>query len=312
MNRDTPQLAALFQHERMPTLSSHLLQQLVGSSTEPMLLVQIDSPDWPVLLANAAFESLARGKQVVGRPFPDVFGPLIGREMILEASAALRTHKEAALPVDIRSREYLMTLLPVADSGENDPNHFAIYLRTAGHRVPVAGGRATSRALASATRRVRDLSGEDPVTGLLNDSAFRRVLLHDWAVAAREGSVLGLVAFRIEDFDAYLSVFGRHGADSCQKRVAKIIGRFLRRASDVTARIDGEGGGHFVVLAHGSSQENLSQFAAHIAQSVRALGLHHPRAQGEKFVNVCFDARTFEPREGGTAARALARLLESA
>ena len=165
------------------------------------------------------------------------------------------------------------------------------------------------QALASATRRVRDLSGEDPVTGLLNDGAFRKVLAHDWAVAAREGSVLGLAAFQIEDFDAYVSVFGRHGADSCQKRIAKIIGRFLRRASDVSARIDGDSGGHFVVLAHGASQDKLAEFAERIAQSVRALGLHHPRARRDKFVSVNFEASTFQPNEGGTATKALNRLL---
>jgi len=274
-----------------------------------MLVVRIDSPDWPVVLCNSAFSALAGSEAIEGRPFPDVAGPMIGREMMREASAALRTQKAAALPVDIGSREYLLTLLPIPDESSETVSHFGVYLRTAGRQVPLAGGRATMQALASATRRVRDLSGEDPVTGLLNDSAFRKILAHDWAVAAREGSVLGLAAFRVQDFDAYVSVFGRHGADSCQKRIAKVIGRFLRRASDVTARIEGDGGGHFIVLAHGPSQENLDRFAGRIAEAVRALGLHHPRADGEKFVNVSYQARTFEPRDGGNAARALGRLL---
>ena len=33
---------------------------------------------------------------------------------------------------------------------------------------------------------LRDLVRDDPVTGLMNTTAFREVLEHDWAVAARE------------------------------------------------------------------------------------------------------------------------------
>ena len=310
VNRDTVEISGLIQHKQMPPVSSHYLKQVLAASTEPMLLVRIDRPDWPVVMCNPAFLELSGRDLVEGKPFPDVVGPMIGREMMREASAAIRTQKAAALPVDVGSREYLLTLLPFKDEDSDTVSHLGVYLRTAGLQMQVAGGRATMQALAHATRRVRDLSGEDPVTGLLNRAAFRKILSHDWAVAGREGTVLGIAAFRVVDFDAYAGVFGQHGADSCQKRIAKTIGRFLRRASDVTARLDGDGGGHFVVLAHGSSQQNLGELAARIAAAVRALGLHHPRAKEEKFVTVSFRALTFEPRDGGSADKALGRLLD--
>ena len=58
-------------------------------------------------------------------------------------------------------------------------------------------------ALLNAKRRIRNLSRDDPVTGLLNGRAFREVLEHDWAVATREKSTLSLVSFTLDDFDAY-------------------------------------------------------------------------------------------------------------
>ena len=76
-------------------------------------------------------------------------------------------------------------------------------------------------ALLKAKRRIRDLSRDDPVTGLLNDRAFRDVLEHDWAVAAREKSTLALVLFTLDDFDAYIDVFGKHASDSCLRRVGQ-------------------------------------------------------------------------------------------
>ena len=74
------------------------------------------------------------------------------------------------------------------------------------------------QALLKAKRRIRDLTRDDPVTGLLNARTFREVLAHDWAVAAREKASLALVAFTLDDFDAYVEVFGRHAASAGLRR----------------------------------------------------------------------------------------------
>jgi diguanylate cyclase (GGDEF)-like protein len=123
------------------------------------------------------------------------------------------------------------------------------------------------------------------VTGLLNEAAFRDVLAHDWAVAAREQSSLALVAFQLDDFPAYLEVFGRHASDSCLRRVAQAIRRRLRRASDVAARVDDS---NLLVLAHSSTEANVTEFAEKIAAAVRELGLHHPRSNSARFVTVSY------------------------
>ena len=135
------------------------------------------------------------------------------------------------------------------------------------------------QALLKAKRRIRDLSRDDPVTGLLNERSFREVLAHDWAVAAREHASLALVAFELDDFPAYLEVFGRHAADSCQRRVAQAIRRCLRRASDVAARVNSTGTDCLVVLSHSSDESAVNEFAAKISAAVRELGLHHPRSR---------------------------------
>jgi diguanylate cyclase (GGDEF)-like protein len=92
-----------------------------------------------------------------------------------------------------------------------------------------------------------------------------------------------VVTFTLNDFDAYVDVFGRHAADSCLRRAGRAIRRCLRRASDVIARTDGS---RFIVLSHATEEEGVRQFAALIATSVRELGLHHPRSTSGKFVTV--------------------------
>jgi two-component system chemotaxis family response regulator WspR len=153
--------------------------------------------------------------------------------------------------------------------------------------------------LVRAKRRIRDLSRDDSVTGLLNEAAFREVLAHDWAVAAREHSSLALVAFQVDEFSAYLDVFGRHATDSCLRRVAQAIKRCLRRASDVAARIDDA---KMLVLAHASSEENVGEFAEKIASAVRELGLHHPRSKSARFVSVSYRVAVTAAQDGDAGA----------
>jgi diguanylate cyclase (GGDEF)-like protein len=267
----------------MLKLQSKLLEQLIRGSAEPLLVAQVDSADWPVVLCNPAFEAISRAHSVLQQPFADVFEKLIGRELALEISETVRAGQETSLAVDLHGREYLLVLRPVELPAESPNRYFVAYWRGAGGGANADGG--IHRELLNAKRRIRDLSRDDPVTGLLNQRAFRDVLVHDWAVAAREHSSLALVAFQLEHFEAYLEVFGRHATDSCLRRVAHAIRRCLRRASDVAARVDDS---TILVLAHASAEAGVTEFAAKIAAAVKGLGIHHPRSKAARHVTVSY------------------------
>jgi diguanylate cyclase (GGDEF)-like protein len=280
-------------------LQREVLAQLIGGSAEPLLVARVDSGDWPVVLSNPAFDALARSKSPLAQPFADVIERLIGREYAVEISEAVRAGQETSLAVDVHGRECLLVLRPVPANGNAATRYYVAYWRG-------AGGAASAdveihQELAKAKRRIRDLSRDDPVTGLLNEAAFREVLVHDWAVAARERSSLALVAFQLDDFPAYVEVFGRHASDSCLRRVAQAVRRCLRRASDVAARMDDA---RMLVLAHASSETNVHEFAEKIASAVRELGLHHPRSSSARFVTVSYRVTVKEAEGGQTGATA--------
>jgi diguanylate cyclase (GGDEF)-like protein len=289
-------------------LHRDVLEQLVQASAEPLIVARVDRPDWPVVLCNAAFRELAGDKPVLDRPLADVVEQLIGRELTLEVSETVRTGHENTVPVEVARREYLLVLKPIA--GDGDTRYCAGYWR----RVP-AGPAATAdgelqQALMKARRRIRDLSRDDPVTGLLTESAFREVLAHDWAVAAREKSRLALVGFTLDEFPSYVEVFGRHASDSCLRRVAQAIRRCLKRASDVAARLATPEGDCLVVLSHTSGEDGMREFAERIATSVRELGIHHPRSKVSRFVTVSARIELADPSaEGAKSDRFLERLL---
>lgn len=268
----------------MKTIQRDILEQLIESSAEPMLAASTDRPDWPVVLCNPAFVRLTGGDSVLDRPLADVVEGLLGRELALEVSETVRSRQETSIPVNVNKREYLLVLRPLpVHSGEQ---YYALYWRSGHGADSTSADDEMHHALRRARRRIRDLSRDDAVTGLLTETAFREVLEHDWAVACREKTSLALIAFSLDDFGAYLDVFGRHASDSCLRRVAQAVRRCLRRASDVAARIATDDGEAVVVLSHASDEAGVQEFAQRISSAVRELGLHHPRSKTARFVTV--------------------------
>jgi len=288
----------------MNSPNRNILLQVIAATTEPLVVVRIDRPDWPVVLANPAFESLT-DQEVLKKPFADVIEGLAGREIAIEMSESVRSQQETSFPVESDGREYLLVLRPLLMPKEKSARFYSVYWRGGAGTTP---SDEMHHALLKAKRRIRDLSRDDPVTGLLNGRAFREVFEHDWAVAAREKSQLSLVTFTLDDFDAYIEVFGRHAADSCLRRAGQAIRRCLRRASDVVAR---PGGAGFVVLSHASDEDGIHEFAGRISTAVRELGLHHPRSKASKFVTVSFEVTVADASaEEGSVADFLSRLLD--
>lgn len=265
----------------MKSINRKILEQVIEASAEPLVIVRVDHPDWPVVWSNRAFESIG-GHDSRDEPFAVVIEQLVGRELALDISEALRTRRETSFPVELDGREYLLALKPLAIDDETEPRFYAAFWRGG---VGAVAGSEMHHALLKAKRRIRDLSRDDPVTGLLNERAFFEVLDHDWAVVAREKSSLALVVFSFDEFDAYVDVFGRHAADSCLRRVGQTVRRSLRRASDVVGRLDSS---EIVVLSHASDESGMRDFAARISAAVRDLGLHHPRSAASKFVTVSY------------------------
>lgn len=286
------------------SIHQHILEQVITATAEPLVIVRIDHPDWPVELTNSSFEAI-QGNDCHEQPFADVVEKLVGREMALEISEAIRSQQETSLPVEQAGKEYLLSLKPLSLPDENDARYYVVYWRGIGGNAAMAAS-DTHHALLKAKRTIRDLSRDDPVTSLLNGRAFRETLEHDWAVSSRERSALSVVIFTLDDFAAYIDVFGRHAADSCLRRVGQAIRRCLRRASDVVGRIDGE---HFAVLSHASDEQGVREFAERISTAVRELGLHHPRSAKARFVTVSYEIGV-GPDGESSSGEFLERLLD--
>lgn len=289
------------------SISRKILEQVIAASAEPLVIVRVDHPDWPVEFSNQAFAAIS-GEDTRTKPFADVIEQLVGRELALEISETVRSQQETSFPVELGGKEYLLAMKPLLLPSEANARFYVAFWRGGSGAGAVAGS-DMHHALLNAKRRIRDLSRDDPVTGLLNGRAFREVLEHDWAVASREKSTLSLVVFTLDDFDAYIDVFGRHAADSCMRRVGRAVRRCLRRASDVVGRLDGA---ELVVLSHASDEAGVREFASRISSAIRELGLHHPRSTVSRFVTVSFRVGMANAAaKGATASQFIDQLLSA-
>lgn len=267
----------------MTAIDRQILEQVIRATAEPLLIVRVDHPDWPVALAGPAFAQIG-GDDTQGMPFADIVEKLLGRDIALDVSQTLRSREETSFAVEVGGREYLLTLMPLGEGERRGTQFYVAFWRGAAGVGAMANSEAHN-ALLRAKRDLRNLAREDPITGLLNERAFREALEHDWAVSAREKRPLALVTFTLDDFDAYVDVFGRHAADTCLRRVGGAVRRCLRRASDVVGRLDGA---VIAVLAHSPDPDAVREFAGRIATAVRELGLHHPRSGKSRFVTISY------------------------
>lgn len=156
----------------------------------------------------------------------------------------------------------------------SEPHYYMVRVSA----IPAENGRAalcthldvTRRKLAEMelhreTRKLREQSLTDPLTGLRNRRALELLGRQYWANAQRRGGVLAVVYIDLDDFKPINDNFGHQEGD----RVLTYIADYLRktfRESDVIARV---GGDEFVVLAWMAQAEDLAKIQARLVNRHR-------------------------------------------
>ena len=96
----------------MKSINRKIFEQVIDASIEPIVIVAVDHPDWPVVLANPAFDAIGGG-DALKKPFADVIEQMLGRELALEISEAVRSEQATSFPVELGGRDYLFALKPL-------------------------------------------------------------------------------------------------------------------------------------------------------------------------------------------------------
>ncbi len=289
------------------TLTRHLLEQMLQLVERPVAVIDACGAGLPLVWANRAFEQLTgySNAQLTGAEHPWL--PMRGGlDALLPEGDAADTAPASVAPVHGRRSDgsfaaWQVRIAPLKLS-DGRQGYWMMQLeeRTqTGAQAEVNGLGDLRGRLAAAQRQIRQMSREDPVTGILGREWFEEMFRHQLAGAQRRGRPLALLVFDVDSFDAYTATFGSKAGDSCLRLVAHGIAAAMRRTTDLVARV---GDSRFAALAEDMSQAEAETHASAIAQAVQRMCIHNPRAPGGRFVTVSAKVRVAVPAAGQSVA----------
>jgi two-component system cell cycle response regulator len=270
------------------SIDPDFFRRMLDASPEGVVLVDALHADQPVVYANSAFEALTgySSKELLGRNLR----LLQGDDREQDGRHRLREALSRNEPCRVLMRNYRkdgklfwneMNILPLMNA-EGRVTHFAGHHRDAGERLRMEP-RAPKDTLSGAHQPTSIAVRDDRLTGLYTLPYLEELLKRDWAMAQRERRSIAIFAIDIDSLDLYNTTFGRAAGDSTIRRVAHVVSACLRRASDVTARIDG---GSLIAFAPGLTQEQAMRVAQMMTERVRDMRIHHPRSSVLRYVSV--------------------------
>jgi diguanylate cyclase (GGDEF)-like protein/PAS domain S-box-containing protein len=265
-------------------------REIVSAAPEGIVICDATAPDHPVVYANAAFA------QLCGYPVAALLGTnlriLQGTDRDQECRQRMRDALERGEACRVMIRNYRpdgsqfwneMLMQPMREPPGGRIVHWVAFCRDASER------------LKSADRVAQGIPAwmrEDRLTGLHSRAYFEELLRRDWQVAQRDSHEIGLTLFDIDDLTSYNAAFDKSAGDACIRRVARVITASYRRGSDFVGRWDG---GTFAVLTQGDEAEKAKEYAGTVAQRVRELLIHHPRAGAGRFVSLSAGVASLVP-----------------
>jgi len=298
------------QHELNPmfSLNKNIFKQALDLSPVATVIVDIHRSSGTVSYANQAFEAMSGfdASELIGRSWED----LIGADDAEGKSDSERVAKLQCHPRLGVSDNLVLDMLPLFDRPGN-PRYWVGTERQA--MDAEAGSQDAERdallsVLRDARMHLRRLDGRDSTTGILSRRAFDDMLQRDWVLARRDQRSLSMMLFRIDAFNEYREVFGRHAADSCLRKVAHAITGSLKRAGDLTARFEDD---QFAVLVAQDDEAKIADFAISIAGKVRGLSIHHPRSAVDRFVTLSVGVAAVVPAGNNGPNSLIKKSLES-
>ena len=290
-----------------------VLQSLIDSSPEGVVVCDASSSGWRVVYSNHAFEELTgyRSSELQGRGLSFLQhgedtqeGLSLIRAALREGIACrtvLRNYRKDGSPFVNE-----MQLIPIRDQ-QGKLTHFASFHRVGTERDVATIGEAATDAMLS-TQRLLAHVREDKQTGLLRRSYFEDLLRRDFSLAQREQKPLTIIAFEIDYANAYREVFGPSGAEQTFKRVARTVAACFRRASDLCARWEDS---QIIAATLTTDATQARQLAETVASRVRDLAIHHPRAAVTRYVTISHGITSATPEHHDNASQFIVRALHA-
>ena len=129
---------------------------------------------------------------------------------------------------------------------------------------------------AALAAEMKVLATMDALTSVLNRRALDEELEREVARSRRSGTALSLIMIDVDRFKALNDAYGHPAGDECLRRVADVLRRHARRASDLVARYGGE---EFCVVLPETDEEGARLFAETLRAAVRDMRIENEASE---------------------------------
>jgi len=273
-------------------ISRQVLEQIAALSSEGIIILDASDSALPIVYANGAYESLTGygAEEVLGHSWRLLTdGPEDHPQLRELRSAMGRSEPWEMIVPDIRkdgtSWFSRVRVQPVYGRLGDLECYLCLQQETPAEAVENADVEVglLQRELRRARRTIVSLGRVEPTSGALRYEYFMELAQRDFQIAQREGRSVAVMLFEIIDLDIYCQTFGPKAGESCVRMVAAQVISALRRAGDLCARAAET---TLIALVQGQEIDEARALALRIAQNVRGLGLHNPRARWGRHVTV--------------------------
>jgi diguanylate cyclase (GGDEF)-like protein len=150
--------------------------------------------------------------------------------------------------------------------------------------------------LEEANARLRQMSEEDPLTGIANRRRFEEALGRSWRRGARREQPMALLMLDIDFFKGVNDHHGHSYGDECLVAIARLMREHARRPDDIVARLGGE---EFVLLLPDTESRGAASIARRMQESVEALGVTNKASPFDQKLTVSIGVGSVnQPRSG--------------
>ncbi|SIR29439.1 GGDEF domain-containing response regulator [Halanaerobium kushneri] len=140
-----------------------------------------------------------------------------------------------------------------------------------------------SAKLKAVNKKLEKIALQDGLTGLANRRLFDKTLKDELNRAKRNKNSLALIMADIDNFKVYNDTYGHQQGDECLKKVASVLAKNAKRASDFSARYGGE---EFAVILADTDKDGAVKVAENIREDIRELEIEHQNSNTDKYVTL--------------------------
>ncbi len=278
-------------------IKNTLLEAIVGSTRDGVVVVDARRTGLPVVFVNPAFEQMTgyKAEEIASGGLSRLQGDDRRQRAVKEMRDAVR----AGRPCEVLLRNYRkngqlfwnqLRLVPVEEDGE-----LAWWIGIARDVGDIRDLQDRLKSQRKELDEARNELPDDRLTGLKSRAFFDDLLNREWSICQREQRSITMFLFDLDFFDAYNDTFGRRAGDTCLRLVARVVRTSFKRGGDVVARYEGQ---RFGCFASGMEAAPAVKFATEICRRVRELSIHHPRSPGGRFLTASCGVVTVMPDKG--------------